>query len=302
MAPLYDSHRRALRVGVDRGVSLKSGVIEALPYSISRWTDVPIAKWSWFLAQLDQGWMQAFDPRKAMPYRWSLVPQDVLGLIFWTKNPAAILGDLDRLRAYRLRVHVTITGWTEAEPGAPDPVDVSGRTADLAEAIGWDHVVWRFSPVPVVPDALDRFERVGRVLAGRGCREVYLAFIQNNDMMRDGRAPTERVRLMRQMAAMADGWGLKVVLCNEDSTLQGVDPLPRNLMTGVCENALTFGLTPNPDALEGCGCALSVDPFTVNESCPLGCRYCYAADRSLSPNRRDTTSLPVLAGGLRHGE
>ena len=47
---------------------------------------------------------------------------------------------------------------------------------------------------------------------------------------------------------------------------------------------------------EGCGCVLMADPFTINESCTFGCQYCYAADKSLAPKKRNTTKghLPVV--------
>ena len=98
---------------------MRSGRAENLPYSLSRWTDVRAGKWDWFQAQLDRGWMIGFDPRTAMPSEWSLSPEDVLGLIFWTRDPRNLVQDASRLQPYRLVAHVTVTDWHEVEEGVP---------------------------------------------------------------------------------------------------------------------------------------------------------------------------------------
>src|SRR5580698_706440 len=98
----------------------RSGAQEGLPYSLSRWTDVPAAKWGWFRAALAKGEMVAFDQRTGVPSTWSLRVKDTLGLVFWTKDPTNLVEDRACLEGFRVQVHVTITGWHEVEKGAPD--------------------------------------------------------------------------------------------------------------------------------------------------------------------------------------
>ena len=283
---------------VSRGMELKSGKAEKLPYSLSRWTDVPIAKWGWFMDQVQAGEFTGFDPRTAVPCRWSLKLEDTMGLIFWTKNPWNIVAYADQLINYPLVIHQTLTGWTEVEKGAPD---ISIGLDAMAEAVGMfgaDNVTWRFSPVPLVDDVLERFEQIAERVSRLGLKDVYVAFLQENDLMPETRAKRTRGELLKRMAARSHG--LQVLLCNEDETLgSNTVYLPKNLRTGICESGRRFNPTDdwreNPST-EGCGCALAVDPFTINESCTLGCRYCYAADKSLSPRKRNTTkdSLPLV--------
>ena len=262
---------------------LKSGRAEGLPYSLSRWTDVPISKWSWLKVQLAQKWMWAGDPRTAIISPWSLAPEDTLGLIFWTKNPTNLLQDADLFREYSWVVHITLTGWTEVEKGAPNleqGVDLIKRSV---EAFGPERVTWRFSPVPATADAVERFGMIARPLAHAGLKHVYAAFLQTNDLMEETRDKTTRQEILRLMSQQEPS--LEVRLCSEDRTLDGMPPC-LNLSYGVCEDGSRFlpGLVK-----EDCGCALSVDPFTINETCSAGCSYCYAADRSLSPKKRNTT-------------
>lgn len=266
-----------------------TGKAEGLLYSLSRWTDLPAAKWPWFRRQLDHGVMVGIDPRTAMPGFWSLRREDALGLVFWTKNPTNLIEDADLLNGFPLVIHVTLTGWTEVEHGAPNIKWGLRRMAETVEAFGADKVVWRFSPVPVVPDVIERFERISKEVQAMGIGQVYVAFLQDNDTVAESRSRQVRQDLLCRMADM----GLDILVCNEDRVLDGPGlSWPSNLRYGVCEDGSRFTGALGEIKSEGCGCALAVDPFTINESCSMGCEFCYAADLSLSKERRDTTKAP----------
>jgi Domain of unknown function (DUF1848) len=272
---------------------ISTGNAEGLLYSLSRWTDLPIAKWPWFCRQMEQGFMLGVDPRTAMPGLWSLKREDTLGMVFWTKNPTNLIEDAHILNGYPLVIHITLTGWVEVEQGAPNIKWGLQRMAETVETFGPHRVVWRFSPVPMVPDAVGRFERIAREVKAMGIQQVYVAFLQDNDLMAESRTLQVRRDLLCSMADM----GMDVLVCNEDRVFD--DPglsLPPNLRYGVCEDGSRFTGWSGDISTEGCGCALSVDPFTINESCSMGCEYCYAADRDLATERRDTTrkSLQVV--------
>ena len=277
---------------------MNSGKAERLPYSFSRWTDVPAAKWGWFEQQLDQGHFIGFDPRTAIPGKWSLTPEDTYGLIFWTKNPTNILLAADKLKAFPLVVHLTLTAWQEVEKGAPDLTLGMRLMRQLVDTFGPDQVVWRFSPVPLLDDVLDRFAMMAGGAASMGITEVFVSFLQENDLVPETRPPRVRQELLKQMATRASG--LQVKLCAEDRLLAREKHLPKNLQSDICESGSRFMADPtmliNLPRSEGCGCALAVDAFTINESCTLGCAYCYAADQALAPRKRNTTkrSLAVV--------
>jgi hypothetical protein len=256
--------------------ALKTGVEENLPYSFSRWTDVPAAKWSWFRDRLAEGSFAGIDPRSGVPAHWSLSPEDTLGLTFWTKDPRNLLRDHRLLREYdKVEVHVTVTGWEEVEKGAPDLDEACDMLVGTSCTFPRTH--WRFSPVPLLPheEVIGRFVRILDKIRGSRIRDVYLSFLQSNDLMVETRDREARLALMGELAARAQVHGMRVLLCNEDRTLYRVDGLPSNLRPGVCAPARAFGL-PGHEAppSEGCGCVLMVDPFTINESCTLGCTYC----------------------------
>lgn len=240
--------------------------------------------------------MLAFNPQDAIPSRWSLKPAETLGLVFWTKDPSNLIADAAILQDFLVKIHVTVTGWGEVEKGAPSLAQGAQLLCEAARTFGAGNVTWRFSPVPLVPDVVDRFQRIAAMAEDAGVQSVYLSFLQTNDRMAETRTAEERFVILQEIAKSAGGRGINVRLCNEDGLLRGRVDLSPNLTTGICAPPEDFALSGSAKApAEGCGCVLMVDPFTVNETCSIGCQYCYAADETLSPRKRNTTrSLPVV--------
>lgn len=239
--------------------------------------------------------MEALDP-EGIPGQWSLRPEDTLGLIFWTKNPCRLLVASESLAAYRVKIHVTVTGWHEVEHGAPDITLGTDLLCLTLRHFGPSNVTWRFSPVPLVPDTLERFEFILENAVKAGLRKVFVSFLQENDRLPETRSPIERTRLLQKMGALAHSRGVEVQLCHDDlALLTGVGSTP-GLSLGVCAPPQDFlrhghGLPPH----ENCGCVKAVDPFSLNEACAYACEYCYTADRQVALRKRNTTArLPIL--------
>jgi hypothetical protein len=236
--------------------------------------------------------MVAFDPKTAVPSKWSLAVEDVLGLIFWTRQPGNLIEHAELLKPYPLVVHMTATGWHEVEIGAPSINGSIGSMYRLIEAFGADNVEWRFSPVPAVPDVVMRFEILAASFAKMGLKRVYVAFLQDNDLMVERRSDEERRAILREMAERSHG--LDIIVCQDDRSLGFGLPRPANLKYGVCEGGRRFTQGPIGLTFDDCGCAQAADPFNLNEACTMGCTYCYAADKRLAPDKQDTTKdLPV---------
>jgi hypothetical protein len=276
--------------------TFRSGKAEGFAYSLSRWTDVPAAKWPWLLENLTRGYMIGFDPTTAVPARWSLRPDDVLGLVFWTKDPTNLIFDKNRLAGRPTKVHVTVTGWAEVEKGAPSLREGANKLAMAANVFGPENVSWRFSPVPIVPDVAERFDTILAMAAYAGLKSVYLSFLQENDLLPETRSEQERLNILAQVAELGSKRGVRVLLCNEDRLLAKHPGYHPNLGSGVCAPPEDFALEGRAlPPSEGCGCVLMVDPFTINETCTMGCVYCYAADKTLADKKRNTTRrLPVV--------
>jgi hypothetical protein len=275
---------------------LRSARKEGLPFSLSRWTDVPGSdnKWAWFKEQLARGSMIAFDPRTAVPWEWSLKPEDTLGFTFWTKDPSNLLHDFQLLQPYKVKVHVTVTGWEEVEIGAPTLREGTNLLYRTAVAFGAENVTWRLSPIPALPktEIADRLGRIASRVSRAGIDRVFVSFLQENDLMPEARSADERWEVLDALAQRAAVFGIKVLVCNIDQRLFAARTPHYNLSLGICAGPDEWaGMPPT----EACGCALQLDPFTINESCTMGCKYCYAADKTLAPKKHNTTKgLPVL--------
>jgi len=195
-----------------------------------------------------------------------------------------------RLQAYHVAIHVTATGWEEVEKNAPT-LDEAGELL-IAASEAFKRVHWRFSPIPALPKftVLERFGRLLLYAQQAKLTEVFVSFLQQNDRIPETRTPQERFELLNQMAVMAAQYGVQVKLCQDDRSLSEWQGSKFSL--GVCVPQSDF---PGETRPEDCGCALMVDPFTINESCQFGCLYCYAADQTLSTKKINSTrKLRVL--------
>jgi DNA repair photolyase len=270
-----------------------------LPYSFSRWTDVPIDRWSWFKELLERKEMLGFHPEQMIPYRWSLRAVDTLGLIFWTKDPTNVMCDGLQDLGYKVKVHVTVTGWEEVEGKAPSLQDGATKLSRAYKLLGDDSVIWRFSPIPILDqdEVISRFQLILDRTSESAVKRVYTSFLQPNDLIPETRSELDRLNLLVQMGEVAQQYGVRVLLCNEDKLLAAHQDLHPNVGSGVCAPPEDFALPKrNKPLSEGCGCVLMVDPFNINESCRVGCRYCYVAD--LHGTRKDSSKehLRILQG------
>jgi hypothetical protein len=263
---------------------LYSGATAGVPYSLSRWTDVAVSKWRWFEDCLKAGKMVAFDPRTATPGVWSLAPEDTLGLVFWTKNPENMINHRRVLSPYEVIVHMTATGWEEVEKGAPTLEESTVRMMVAAKAF---KTYWRFSPVPLLPqnELFTRFCKICECAMVAGMDRVFVSFLQENDRMPETRSVQERFDILNIMSEKAASFNVDVILCADDQSF--AEWSGALFKTDACVQPTDFGKGVQS---ENCGCVLMVDPFTINEACQYDCKYCYAGDQSLSPERRDTTS------------
>lgn len=272
----------------------RNGLSERVPYSLSRYTDLPgsTSKWRWFEECLSIQQMIAFDPKTGVPSVWSLAPSDTLSLVFWTKDPSNLIASQLRLQPYNVVIHMTATGWREVEKGVPT-IDEAGRL--LVEACrAFSCVHWRFSPIPLLSDqmVIERFKQLLDHAVRAGRSEVFVSFLQPNDMIPETRPAAARFELLNRLAEIANPAGLQVLLCKDDRSLDDWQGARYGLAPCVPMSDFRAGGLP----LESCECVAMVDPFTVNESCQAACDYCYAGDKGLAVRKRNSIKgLPIVS-------
>ena len=85
--------------------------------SVSRRTDIPNYYFDWFCNRLREGWLYVRNPmNERQVSRIELMPETVDCIVFWTKNPAAMMNKLSLLDPYSYYVQFTLTGYGRGCP------------------------------------------------------------------------------------------------------------------------------------------------------------------------------------------
>jgi hypothetical protein len=149
--------------------------------SASRRTDIPAFYTHWFINRIRAGYCivpNPFDARQTSQI--SLLPEDVDGFVFWTRNPRPLFRYLDELdaRGYRYYFQYTLMDNPRLLDEHNPPTAAALETFhQLAERIGPERLVWRYDPIVLSsltpPDFHRRiYERLAESLRGSTMRSV----------------------------------------------------------------------------------------------------------------------------------
>lgn len=285
--------------------------------SVSRRTDIPGYYAEWFLRRLEEGFLYVRNPMNAHQIsRIDLSPEVVDCIVFWTKNPADMMTQLERLWDYLYYFQFTLTSYgRETEPGLPDKKELLSTFRRLSEKIGKEKVIWRYDPIFLsgkytVDYHLEAFGKMADALAGYTER-VVISFIdlyaktQRNMAGLGMREMTEEdmFSLAAGIAKTAAEHHLSVESCAEQIPLQDfgirhgscIDKALIERLTGC-----TLAGTKDKNQRKECGCLESVEVGTYH-TCLNGCKYCYAnfQDAKVRENAKlyDVDS-PLLCGNI----
>lgn len=275
--------------------------------SASRRTDIPALYSEWLTRRIAAGFCRYRHPFTRQWMTVSLRPEDVGGLVLWTRNIGPLMPHLDGIWAlYPFYVQITINDYpAQFEPRVQAAWEAVGQARELSSRFGPDALVWRFDPIVLTPEigaaeTLARFGRLARQLEGatQACvfsfmspyRRQQHAFRAAGVEYREPCAE-ERLDLALEMAHIASDHGFSLAACCNADLLSGpvakahcVDPA-RLIRLG----AQLPERVPAAPSRPGCGCHRSVD-IGAYDLCPAGCLYCYA---NQSPAR-------ALANHARH--
>ncbi|MHA2231444.1 MAG: DUF1848 family protein [Candidatus Hodarchaeales archaeon] len=128
----------------------------------------------WFIDKLERGGCYVRNPINGVPFYISLLPEDVHGFVFWTKNLGPVLPRLDEIDEFGKPAFffLTITGYgAQWEPNAPETDSMLEMARTCMERYGSSHVWWRYDPV-IFTQKLDKawhienFEHIARAMQG----------------------------------------------------------------------------------------------------------------------------------------
>jgi hypothetical protein len=268
--------------------------------SASYRSDVPAFYARWFMARLAAGFARVANPYGGGSYKVSLLPGEVDGFVFWTRNIRPLLRDLDRVRAVApFMVQFSATAYPRSlESSVIAPDEAVAQLQELHRRFGRRVAVWRYDPI-VMTGELDAaahaasFAMLAGALTGM-VDEVVLSFAhpyrktsRNLDRaaQRHGFAwrdppPDEKRALLARLAAIAAELGIAASLCTQpDLIVPGIGEarcIDAGRLSDIAQASVAARESGNRP---GCRCALSRD-VGAYDTCPHGCVYCYAvADR-----------------------
>ena len=227
-------------------------------------------------------------------YRVSLKEDDVLGIVFWTRNASPIIPHLKELdeRGFIYYFQYTVVGYPRGlDPKSPS-LDATIKTVrKLSTIIGKNRVVLRYDPIILNPDITykwhqNNFVKITSALADFVDKVVISIVDPYSHAKKRTRAKNEAIiysieeyqKLLEMIVDEASNRGLKVQSCAE-KTISNAQIEPGSCVDAVKIYNLKGYSMPKRLKLhkqrKGCMCNVSVD-IGVNNTCGHGCLYCYA--------------------------
>jgi hypothetical protein len=283
--------------------------------SCSRRTDIPAFYGDWFFNRLREGYVLVRNPMNPRQIRnVSLAPPDVDCIVFWTKDPAPMLDQLQFLKKYSYYFQFTLTPYgKDIEPHLPPKGEITDTFIRLSDRIGKKRIIWRYDPILWsasinIDYHIECFHDLARQLSGH-TEKCMISFL---DMYRhiQGRMADHSVRppdesemrtLAEQLMRIAGSYNISMATCAEKINLADL-----NIEHGRCIDdrlvaeltGTNLNITKDKYQRDLCGCVASVDIGEYN-TCRHGCRYCYAnvSQKKIEKNQSlHYTHSPLLIG------
>ena len=285
--------------------------------SASRRTDIPAFFHEWFFRRIGEGFALVRNPvNPSQVRRVALTPDLVDCIVFWTKNPGAMIPDLDGLDGYRYYFQFSLTPYgRETETHLPDKAKIIDSFRRLSDRLGAHRVVWRYDPIFVngqytVSYHAENFGMIAGALRGY-TEKAIISFIDmypKTERNMSGHkpeaiGPETKHLIAGQLAASAP---IAIETCAEDIDLSqyGITRakcIDDNLVSRIMGHPLD--VKKDRSQRPECGCVASVDIGAYN-TCLNGCLYCYANHSRpavLGNLRAHDKTSPLLVGAMAEG-
>lgn len=289
--------------------------------SASRRTDIPAFFSKWFLRRIEEGYVCVRNPMNAHQVsRIDISPNVVDGIVFWTKNPAPLFPDLDRLRDYTFYFQYTLNGYGwDIERNVASLEERIETFQALSAKIGKEKVIWRYDPIFInerfnLEWHKECFAYIAARLSGYTERGV-ISFvdlyprISKNIQGLDISEPDAQLiyELAGAFSQIAKENAIRLFTCAEliDLSSYGIEH-SHCIDAELLAEFLGAKLNVQKDKMQRavCGCVSSIDIGAYN-TCRHGCAYCYA-NHSLTTVQKNKElhdpDSPLLIGNIGEGD
>lgn len=270
----------------------------------------------WLLNRFREGYVLSRNPLfPNVINRIELSPDTIDVVVFCSKDYAPILDRLheisDRFKCY---YHYTITAYdTDIEPNVPSIEQSVETLKQLSAQVGKEKVAWRYDPVLLtekytIEKHFETFDYMARELSPYVDRcifsfvEMYKKLAVNMPELQPI-SDDNKLLLVKGLGAIAKQYGLYLQTCAaKDDYLQFGVHHSGCMTTEIFSRALglNFKHQAHKGNRIGCACMESRGLGDYN-SCPNGCRYCYANKdhaKAAENYRRHDPKSPLLLGDV----
>jgi hypothetical protein len=265
--------------------------------SVSRRTDVPAFYGDWFMHRLKEGFAGVVNPFGGRRYIVSVKPEDVVCLVFWSKNFSPFIENLKVIDdlGYKSYFNFTVTGLPGVFESNVEKQAAVEALKQLSRMYSPAHVNWRFDPIIISSISgrdfwLRAFEELASEFEGL-VERCYFSFVTEYNKVKRNFGELQRstdvkitncsedfkLELANELAAIAERFGIRMFSCCGDYLLGQKIQKARCIDGGIIESlffpeGLKYAEKPTR---KECGCTESTDIGTY-DTCPHGCVYCYA--------------------------
>jgi len=267
--------------------------------SASRRTDIPAFHHQWFMNRVREGCVRVISPFGGGEHIVSLKPEEVIAMVFWTKDAGPLVPHLEELTelGHCFTFLYTINGYPRfIEPDVPEQCHTLSVLESMAKMFPEAIVRWRYDTI-VLTDQLDRRWHLAnfRDLCARlspfttdciiSFCDYYKKTITNmNHRVPDHQRPDEAQcrEMAEEMAQVAAERSIRVLSCAHGFLVSERIGRSRCIDSAVLAKVVdtrsraeaVADLKKAPSRNE-CNCVASRD-IGAYDTCGHGCVYCYA--------------------------
>ncbi|GHU60039.1 hypothetical protein FACS189411_17390 [Bacteroidia bacterium] len=285
--------------------------------SVSRRTDIPAFYSDWFYNRVKEGFVCVRNPMNIHQISKIPINPDIVDcIVFWTKNPNAMMARLNEIDEFNYYFQFTINPYNRSiESFVPKKEFVIDTFKRLADKIGANRVIWRYDPI-LISNEIDinyhikYFETLAKRLSSY-TKKCVISFIDNyKKTERNVQAIAAREldnneiqSLSKALVEISKTYNIEIQSCAEKYDLENIE-----IKHGKCidneliEQITGFAIETKKDRSQRkeCGCIESIDIGEYN-TCRHNCLYCYANYNHTEVQKkveRHIQTSPLLIGDV----
>jgi DNA repair photolyase len=285
--------------------------------SASRRTDIPAFYSDWFYNRVKEGFVYVRNPMNIHQISKILINPDIVDcIVFWTKNPNAMIPRLNEINSFNYYFQFTINPYDQTlESSVPKKESIINTFKKLSDKIGNNRVVWRYDPILItntinIDYHIKYFEEIAKKI-NLHTKKCTISFIDNYKKTERNLKQTtvrevtgfEVISIAKAIAEIAKSYKIEVQSCAEKHDLRNL-----GIKHGKCiDNEIIEAIICCPieskkdkSQRKECGCIESIDIGEYN-TCEHNCLYCYANfnhDEVQKKRQNHILTSPLLIGNI----